>query len=98
MKVPHGERAAIDLGGDTDTVGAVTEGLAGTYCGLDAVPAHRTQPLHVPLPGFDGRVLHSRVLSVARAKSGGGLAEPAGQVVVQVLLIVADPGDMAVGA
>jgi hypothetical protein len=32
------------------------------------------------------------------AKSVGGLAEPAGEVVVQVLLIVADPGDVAVGA
>jgi hypothetical protein len=28
----------------------------------------------------------------------GGLAEPAGEVVVQILLIVADPGDVAVGA
>jgi len=31
-------------------------------------------------------------------ESVGGLAEPAGEVVVQVLLIVADPGDVAVGA
>ncbi|MFD0307176.1 ADP-ribosylglycohydrolase family protein [Streptomyces sp. NPDC127119] len=51
-------RAAIDLGGDTDTVAAVTGGLAGAYYGLDAIPAHWTQPLHVPLPGFGGRVLH----------------------------------------
>ncbi|MEV7869665.1 ADP-ribosylglycohydrolase family protein [Streptomyces sp. NPDC088124] len=51
-------RAAIDLGGDTDTVAAVTGGLAGAYYGVDAIPAHWTQPLHVPLPGFDGRVLH----------------------------------------
>jgi hypothetical protein len=36
-------------------------------------------------------------LSVAR-ESGGGLAEPAGEVIVQVLLIVADPCDVAVGA
>ncbi|MEU6844369.1 ADP-ribosylglycohydrolase family protein [Streptomyces sp. NPDC046716] len=50
-------RAAIDLGGDTDTVAAVTGGLAGAYYGLDAVPGHWTSPLHVPLPGFDGRVL-----------------------------------------
>ncbi|WP_327575729.1 ADP-ribosylglycohydrolase family protein [Streptomyces sp. NBC_00145] len=50
-------RAAIDLGGDTDTVAAVTGGLAGAHYGLDAIPAHWTQPLHVPLPGFDGRVL-----------------------------------------
>ncbi len=51
-------RAAIDLGGDTDTVAAVTGGLAGAYYGLDAIPTRWTQPLHVPLPGFDGRVLH----------------------------------------
>ncbi|MFF4579977.1 ADP-ribosylglycohydrolase family protein [Streptomyces sp. NPDC001389] len=50
-------RAAIDLGGDTDTVAAVTGGLAGAYYGLDAIPARWTQPLHVPLPGFGGRVL-----------------------------------------
>lgn len=37
-------------------------------------------------------------VSIAQAKSVGGLAEPAGEVVVQVLLIVADPGDVAVGA
>ncbi|MER7195922.1 ADP-ribosylglycohydrolase family protein [Streptomyces flaveolus] len=51
-------RAAIDLGGDTDTVAAVTGSLAGAHYGLDAIPPHWTQPLHVPLPGFDQRVLH----------------------------------------
>ncbi|MFF8507826.1 ADP-ribosylglycohydrolase family protein [Streptomyces sp. NPDC015492] len=50
-------RAAIDLGGDTDTVAAVTGGLAGAHYGLEAVPARWTAPLHVPLPGFGGRVL-----------------------------------------
>ncbi len=50
-------RAAVDLGGDTDTVAAVTGGLAGAYHGLEAIPVRWTQPLHVPLPGFDGRVL-----------------------------------------
>ncbi|RNG18373.1 ADP-ribosylglycohydrolase family protein [Streptomyces botrytidirepellens] len=49
-------RAAIDLGGDTDTVAAVTGGLAGACYGRDAIPARWTGPLHVPLPGF-GRVL-----------------------------------------
>lgn len=33
-----------------------------------------------------------------RPRSAGGLAEPAGEVAVQVPLIVADPGDVAVGA
>jgi hypothetical protein len=37
-------------------------------------------------------------MTAAEARSVGGLAEPAGEVVVQVLLIVADPGDVAVGA
>ncbi|MGW6775834.1 ADP-ribosylglycohydrolase family protein, partial [Streptomyces sp. NPDC055037] len=50
-------RAAIDLGGDTDTVAAVTGGLAGAYYGLDAIPVRWTEPLHVPLPGSGGRVL-----------------------------------------
>ncbi|MFE1585310.1 ADP-ribosylglycohydrolase family protein [Streptomyces sp. NPDC058737] len=50
-------RAAIDLGGDTDTVAAVTGGLAGAYYGLDAIPARWTEPLHVTLPGSGGRVL-----------------------------------------
>ena len=35
---------------------------------------------------------------LARARSAGGLAEPAGEVIVQVPLTVADPGDVAVGA
>ncbi|MGW0122154.1 ADP-ribosylglycohydrolase family protein [Streptomyces sp. NPDC003327] len=50
-------RAAIDLGGDTDTVAAVTGALAGACHGLDAVPARWTEPLHVPLPGYGDRVL-----------------------------------------
>lgn len=49
--------AAIDLGGDTDTVAAVTGALAGAVYGLDAVPERWTAPLHVPLPGFGDRVL-----------------------------------------
>lgn len=50
-------RAAVDLGGDTDTVAAVTGTLAGAVYGLDAVPTRWTHPLHVPLPSSAGRVL-----------------------------------------
>ncbi|WP_061297350.1 ADP-ribosylglycohydrolase family protein [Herbidospora cretacea] len=50
-------RAAIDLGGDTDTLAAVTGALAGAVHGQSAIPARWTDPLHVPLPGGDGRVL-----------------------------------------
>jgi ADP-ribosylglycohydrolase len=50
-------RAAIDLGGDTDTVAAVTGGLAGARYGLDAIPTRWIEPLHVPMPGYRDRVL-----------------------------------------
>lgn len=50
-------RGAIDLGGDTDTVAAVTGGLAGALYGLHAIPTRWTKPLHVPIPGCDGRTL-----------------------------------------
>lgn len=50
-------RAAIDLGGDTDTVAAVTGGLAGAVYGIDAIPSRWTDPLHVPIPGWGYRVL-----------------------------------------
>ncbi|MER7211267.1 ADP-ribosylglycohydrolase family protein [Streptosporangium sp. NPDC000239] len=59
-------RAAIDLGGDTDTVAAVTGGLAGAVHGLAAIPTRWTEPLHVPLPGSGGRVLRlSHLLDLA---------------------------------
>ena len=45
-------RAAVDLGGDTDTVAAVTGGLAGAVHGLAAIPARWTERVHTPLPGF----------------------------------------------
>ncbi|CAG7649483.1 ADP-ribosylglycohydrolase family protein [Actinacidiphila bryophytorum] len=51
-------RAAVDLGGDTDTVAAVAGGLAGAVHGFDAIPTRWTGPLHVPLPGAGDRVLH----------------------------------------
>ncbi|WP_329526545.1 ADP-ribosylglycohydrolase family protein [Streptomyces sp. NBC_01462] len=59
-------RAAVDLGGDTDTVAAVTGGLAGAVHGADGIPGRWLEPLHVPLPGFGGRVLKAAEL--------GGLA------------------------
>ncbi len=59
-------RAAIDLGGDTDTVAAVTGALAGAVHGAQAIPVRWTTPLHVPLPGSGGRVLRfSDLLALA---------------------------------
>ncbi|MEU8380597.1 ADP-ribosylglycohydrolase family protein [Streptosporangium sp. NPDC048865] len=61
-------RAAIDLGGDTDTVAAVTGGLAGAVHGMTTIPARWTEPLHVPLPGSDGRTLRlPHLLDLAHA-------------------------------
>jgi ADP-ribosylglycohydrolase len=56
-------RAAIDLGGDTDTVAAVTGGLAGAVYGVGAIPERWVSVLHVPLPGFGGRVLRAAELA-----------------------------------
>ncbi|MFG1665369.1 ADP-ribosylglycohydrolase family protein [Streptomyces sp. Y7] len=68
-------RAAIDLGGDTDTVAAVTGGLAGAYYGPDAIPDRWTEPLHVPLPGFGGRVLRlGELVGLARRLEAGPAA------------------------
>ncbi|WP_216858158.1 ADP-ribosylglycohydrolase family protein [Actinomadura verrucosospora] len=67
-------RAAIDLGGDTDTVAAVTGGLAGACYGTDAIPARWTELLHVPLPGYGDRVLRLpelRDLALRLAAQGG---------------------------
>ncbi|MGI5350532.1 ADP-ribosylglycohydrolase family protein [Streptomyces sp. CA-250714] len=66
-------RAAIDVGGDTDTVAAVTGGLAGAYYGLEAIPARWTEPLHVPLPGAGGRVLRLADLIDLGHHLGAGL-------------------------
>ncbi|MFD9334006.1 ADP-ribosylglycohydrolase family protein [Streptomyces sp. NPDC060028] len=55
-------RAAVDLGGDTDTVAAVTGILAGARYGQAAIPEAWTTSLHVPLPGFGDRVLDAAAL------------------------------------
>lgn len=68
-------RAAVDLGGDTDTVAAVTGTLAGARYGRAAIPEAWTTPLHVPLPGFGDRVLDAaalRDLAVRLATEGPG--------------------------
>ncbi|MEU1199722.1 ADP-ribosylglycohydrolase family protein [Streptomyces sp. NPDC005813] len=65
-------RAAIDVGGDTDTVAAVTGALAGAHYGWEAIPARWTESLHVPLPGFGGRVLRVADLTDLARRLGAG--------------------------
>ncbi|MET3982930.1 ADP-ribosylglycohydrolase family protein [Streptomyces sp. PvR034] len=55
-------RAAVDVGGDTDTVAAVTGVLAGATYGSGSVPERWTDPLHVPLPGFGDQILDADAL------------------------------------
>ncbi|MGW1490985.1 ADP-ribosylglycohydrolase family protein [Streptomyces sp. NPDC002402] len=63
--------AAIDLGGDTDTVAAVTGMLAGAVYGFGAIPERWVEALHVPLPGFGDRVLRAGELAgLAEALAG----------------------------
>ncbi|MFD7907714.1 ADP-ribosylglycohydrolase family protein [Kitasatospora sp. NPDC059747] len=69
---PAAVRAAIDLGGDTDTVAAVTGALAGAVYGLGVIPAAWTEPLHVPLPGFGGRVLRTSDLLLLAGRLAAG--------------------------
>lgn len=57
-------RAAIDIGGDTDTVAAVTGGLAGAVYGAPAIPARWTEPLHVPLPGSRQTLRHTDLVDL----------------------------------
>lgn len=67
-------RAAVDLGGDTDTVAAVTGGLAGAVYGAEAIPERWLEPLHVPLPGFGERVLRTPELGRLATELATGAA------------------------
>ena len=49
----------IELGGDTDTVAAVTGGLAGAIVGIDAIPARWIAPLHGSVMAPSGRVTYT---------------------------------------
>lgn len=71
-------RAAVDLGGDTDTVAAVTGGLAGAVYGAGGVPERWLEPLHVPLPGFGQRVLRAPELGdlATRLAAEGARPQP----------------------
>jgi ADP-ribosyl-[dinitrogen reductase] hydrolase len=48
---PAALRAVIDLGGDTDTVAAVTGGLIGATFGIQVIPARWASAVHGHVPG-----------------------------------------------
>ncbi|MEU1512123.1 ADP-ribosylglycohydrolase family protein [Streptomyces sp. NPDC005811] len=64
-------RAAVDVGGDTDTVAAVTGGLAGAVYGIGGVPERWTGVVHVPLPGWGERVLRLPELTALARRLAG---------------------------
>ncbi|MBW5481687.1 ADP-ribosylglycohydrolase family protein [Streptomyces bambusae] len=63
--------AAVDLGGDTDTVACVTGALAGAVYGVRGVPGRWAGRVHVPLPGSGGRVLRAgELVEIAHRLAG----------------------------
>ncbi|MGB7788718.1 ADP-ribosylglycohydrolase family protein [Methanoregula sp.] len=66
----HALLLAINLGGDTDTVGACTGALAGAYWGVDAIPVRWSREVE----GYDGLVeLAERVWEKRADRAGGHL-------------------------
>lgn len=69
-------RRVIDLGGDTDTVAAVSGGLAGAYFGITGIPMRWTSAVHGTLPGFDTPVHHLGDLHHLAARLDGDTGGP----------------------
>ena len=64
-------RRVIDLGGDTDTVAAVTGGLVGAVVGITGIPMRWTSAAHGTLPGFESPVTHLGDLHWLAARLSG---------------------------
>jgi len=64
--------AAIDLGGDTDTVACVTGALAGARCGIQAIPSRFTTYVHgtVATPNGTQRYDNASLQGLARRLMG----------------------------
>jgi hypothetical protein len=94
---PPGCRPRIDRRSNLARPHRLTEAAVACHAQSAARPEHGDH-----MCGWSSRAMPrtevSESVSVARARSVGGLAEPAGEVAVEVVLIVADPSDVAVGA
>ncbi|MFD8599048.1 ADP-ribosylglycohydrolase family protein [Kitasatospora sp. NPDC059646] len=71
---PAALRAVVDLGGDTDTTGAVTGALAGAVHGVGAIPEGWLEPLHVPLPPTERVLRAAELTALAEALDAAGRA------------------------
>ena len=65
-------RLVIDLGGDTDTVAAVTGGLVGAVVGIAGIPSRWASAVHGTLPGFESPVTHLGHLHELAERLDGG--------------------------
>jgi ADP-ribosyl-[dinitrogen reductase] hydrolase len=65
--LPQAILAAINLGGDADTVGSCCGALAGAYWGLEAVPERWTRDLE----GYDRLVRLAEQVWAGRADRAG---------------------------
>ncbi len=65
-------RRVIDLGGDTDTVAAVTGGLVGAVFGVTGIPMRWASAVHGTLPGFPTPVTHIGQLHELASRLDGG--------------------------
>jgi ADP-ribosylglycohydrolase len=72
-------RAVIDLGGDTDTVAAVTGGLLGATYGVEVIPSRWASAVHGHVPGQEPPIASdlAGLQEVARQLSGEAPAPPA---------------------
>ena len=69
-------RRVVDLGGDTDTVAAVTGGLVGAVYGVAGIPMRWTSAVHGSLPGFRTPITHLGQLHELASRLDGGAATP----------------------
>lgn len=76
----HALRAAVRIGGDTDTVAAIAGGLLGAYWGASAVPAAWRRVVH-GWPGLRARDLSALGLLTARGGQDDAVGWPRGEVV-----------------
>jgi ADP-ribosyl-[dinitrogen reductase] hydrolase len=67
-------RLVIDLGGDTDTVAAVTGGLAGAVFGIAGIPMRWTSAVHGRVPGAADRLWQLADLHALAAALDGATA------------------------
>jgi len=69
----EGMRLVLELGGDTDTVAAVTGGLLGAVYGIARIPMRWTSVLNGVVPGYADRSWDLAALQHMAAKLGGDL-------------------------